>query len=545
MGVTGQVSIARVGRTVQIKETVGDIVSVFDANQSPALQSGDHITIYPGDFRDPMRENPITIPDDVYMTILPGAVVEYGNLRGPLDQRYAQIDGAVQNIADLNIAHQYVTQIEKQSPRVRVYPEEVSSASGASVPFTSFDNITGAIGSEVPFSGFDELAGAAEAAEEGDTVVVFPGRYTPVRNLFVDGVTWHFLEGAIVEYKPDFTDIYPHALFDDLKAVDGTTDPGGKSCTVQGDGQFIIGTPNAQPSDTSQFDQATVSSVDWRDWHMYGLLGVNNSGSSIDFEAKSVTMENYADAALKISGSGEVNVDVERLDMLDTLQVDNGLPTSQVPTFAMFNGVRPSLTSGKISVNVDKVKIEAPASPPVYFGIGLNHNPSRRNTFTGEVDFSVGESEADDPQTNSDFIRFSDATSPSKLVFKDSTLLEGNAGVALQGATGPGLPVTTFIVKNSEISTKDVSGFPPISLSGNPDGFDFHLSGCTLLTGEDIDFTVNQINTFSIGNRTNETNFKIKVYDQCFADAPVENFEEILHDELNSISWTGEVTSLS
>jgi len=547
MGVTGQISIARVGRTVQIKEREEDISSVFDSNQSPTLQPGDHVTLYPGDYREPMRKSSIAIPENVFLTILPGAVVEYGNLRGPLDQRYTYIEGATQNIADLNIAHQYTTQVEKQSPRVRVYPEDVTSASGASVPFSSFDNVTGAIGSEVPFSGFDELAAAADAAEAGDTIIVFPGRYTPVRNLFVNGVTWHFLDGAIVEYTPGFENIYPHALFDDLKSVDGTSDPGGKSLSVQGNGEFIIGTPNPQPSGLSSFDSSTISTVDWEGWHMYSLLGVNNSSSNVDFEAKRVEMRDYIDGAIKLSGTGEVNIDVEKIDILDSLQTDSALPTSQIPAFAVFNGVRPSLVSGNISIEVGDLNIKTGSTPPAYFAIGLNHNSSRREPFEGSVKFRIEKSETNVPQTNSDFIRFSDSSSPKKLTLEGSTLLEGNAGIALQGTTGPtgSLPVTKLIIKNSEISTANVPSTPPVTLSGDSDGFDVHFSGSRFLTGEDIDFTASNISTFSVGNLTNSTDFDIKVYDQCFADAPVEDFDSILHDELNNISWSSEVKPLS
>lgn len=544
MGVTGQISIARVGRTVQIKEREEDIISVFDPNQSPTLQPEDHVTLYPGDYRKAMRQNSIAIPEDVFLTILPGAVVEYGNLRGPLEQRYTYIEGAIQNIADLNIAHQYTTQVEKQSPRVRVYPEEVTSASGASVPFSSFDNITGAIGSEVPFSGFDELAAAASAAESGDTIIVFPGRYTPARNLFVDGATWHFLDGAIVEYAPSFKSTYPHALFDDLKSVDGKSDPGGKSLSVQGNGEFIIGTPSPQPSDLSSFDSNTVSTVDWEGWHMYSLLGVNNSSSNAHFEAKRIEMKNYADGAVKLSGTGEVHIDIETVDIQDSIEADSSLPTSQIPAFAIFNGVRPSLVSGNVSVEVGNLNIKASATPPVYFSVGLNHNKSRRDPFEGSVEFQIGESETDDPQTNSEFIRFSDS-SPKRLALDSSTLLEGNAGVVLQATDESDLPITKLVVKNSEISTAGVPSTPPITLSGDSGGLDVHLSGARLLTGEDVDFNASNIDTFSVGNLTNSTDFEIKIYDQCFADAPVEDYEEILHDELNSISWTSDVEPLS
>ena len=545
MGVTGQISIARVGRTVQIKEREEDVISVFDSNQSPTLQPRDHVTLYPGDYREPMRKNPIAIPEDVFLTILPGAVVEYGNLRGPLDQRYAYIEGAVQNIADLNISHQYITQVAKQNPRVRVYPEEVVSASGASVPFSNFDNIAAAVGSEVPFNGFDELAAAADVAESGDTIVVFPGRYTPVRNLFVNGVTWHFLNGAIVEYAPDFENIYPHALFDDLKSVDGTSYPGGKSMSVQGNGEFIVGTPNPQPSDKNSFNSSTVSTVDWEGWHMYSILGVNNSSSNVDFEAKRIEMKDYADSAVKLSGTGEVNIDIERVDVLNSIEADSSLPTSQIPTFAVFNGIRPSLISGNVSIEVDDLNIKTDSS--FYFAVGLNHNISRREPFEGNVTLQIKESRTGVPQTNSDFIRFSDSSSPKKLIMKGSTLLEGNSGVFLQGTTGPtgNLPVTKLIIKDSEISTENVSEVVPITLSGDPDGFDVHLSESRLLTGGEVDFNASEINTFSVKNSTNSTDFDIKVYNQCFADAPIEDYESILHDELNNISWNSEVNSLS
>lgn len=526
MGITGQVSLARVGQNVRILEQTSDIIDVFDPNSTPALQAQDHVTLYPGDFRQALSANPITIPENVFLTILPGAIVQYGNIRGPLATRYENINGAIENIADLNIADQYTTQVEQQFPRVRVYPEQVQTQTGESVPF----------------SGFDSLDEAATAAQPGDTVVVFPGDYFPTSNLFVDNVTWKFLEGSIIEYKPEFSSTYPHALFDDLKSVDGEDDPGGKTCRVFGDAEFIIGTQSAQPTSFATFDSSTTSAADWEEWHMYSVLGVNNSSSTVDFEAKRIRMENFADAAVKLSATDEVSVDVETVEMTDTLDLDQDISTvaGEVPTFCVINGILPSLTSGEIDVNVGNLEMNTSASTlPVYFVTGLNHDTQNRNPYEGSIEISASEVETPGPQFNSTFINFSSETSPEKLIIDETTTLENNSSIFLESSAAG--PTTKFVLKNSEISTVGNVDRPPLVLSGDPDGFDINLSEVWLLSGPNA----NQAADFAIQNNTGSTDFEIKVYGDSFADAPVQDYQQILNDVLDNIAWSEDVNSLS
>lgn len=553
MAITGQVSLARVGRSVQIFETTADLIDVFDPNTSPTLQEGDHITLYPGDFRDGLRDNPIQIPKDVYVTILPGALVGYDSLTGPLADRYSYISGQVSNIADLNIAQQYATQSGEQGTRVRIYPEQIQTA-GATVPFIEVEDL-------------DEAAETiSNSQNSGQTVVVFPGFYEPTSNLYFDNTTWYFLEGATVRYVPDFNQdstgekTYPHALFDDLKDADGEDDPGGKDIEVYGNGEFQVGTADPQPvrdysSNTELFDSTTQSAVDWKGWHLYSILAVNNSGSSAHFEAKKVQTEEYADGAFKLSATSDVNIQLEKGVVKSSIKQDTSLPSSLVPSFFVINGIPPSLDAGKIEIGVEDFFIEAGTSPDVRYGVALNHNPdpestngipNDRNPYNGDLQFEAKKARKADAQTGSQFIRVTTAASPNKFVIQNTFVKENNPGVIFESPpVSADAPETKVIIKNSEISTKNVLGQPPLDFSGNPNGFDASIHNSWFLTGESVNFEAASVSTFSIENNTGNTDWTIKVYGDSFGDAPIQNFNQILHNELNNFSWADDVQSIS
>jgi hypothetical protein len=542
MGITGQISLARVGRSVQIFERASDLIDVFDQNVSPTLEPNDHITLYPGDFRDVLKNNSIDIPNDIFVTILPGALVGYDTISGPLQDRYRYITGAIENISDLNIANQYTTETERQLSRIRIYPDEVN-------PTTSFEEV-------------DDLDKAAEIVETGETVVVFPGVYEPSRNLYVEGTTWKFLDGAIVRYNPEFEETssgtYPHALFDDLKDIDGVDDPGGKDVEVYGKGEFQVGTSTPQPlnlpsdygTGSELFDDATTSDIDWKAWNLYSILAVNNSSSSATFEARKVEMTEYADAAFKLSASNDVDINIEEGTIRSDIQDDSDVPTSLTPSFVVVNGV-PLTSSGtpSIDVNVSDFLIESGVSPNLRFAVGINHNPdpestndipNERNPFTGDLNFEVQEAVSNTDQTGSQFIRIANLSSPSTL-FVDNTHTGSNNGpILLNGST---VNTTKFVIKESALETS--GGQAPVELDGDPAGFDANIHNTFLLTNETVDFDLAAISTFSVSNFTGSVDFEVKIYGDSFGDAPIEDFREILHPELNNFSWSSDVEALS
>lgn len=530
MAVTGQISIARVGRSVQIFEEETDINDVFDPNASPRLQAGDHVTLYPGDFRPPLRDESITVPSNVFVTILPGAEVEYDIINGPLAQRYENIDGEIVNIADLNIADQYTTESETQSPRVRIYSEDSQTGQGLTIPF----------------EGYNELDSAAENAESGDTILVFPGTYMPQKNLFVNGVTWHFFEGAVVEYRREFDSAnqYPHALFDDSHDVDGESDTGGKDCNVSGEAEFRIGTENQQPDlGSTSFPSDTFSQVDWQTWQMYSIVGVN-SNSSINFEAKKIRMDDYADAAVKVSGGDEVNIDVGEVEAKSTIEQTytsgDAFPTTvALPAFCLLNGTDGTINAGDVSITVDEFKIEAKASSEnsVPFFVGFNDNAGRNN-FTGNIDLSIGETNFEEPQNQNQTIKLENDVTPEKMIVSDTTMFANSGGVAVAGSNPQNNPVTKLIIKETDITT-DNSTNAPLLFDGNGNGLDPHLDNSSFITGDTFN------DPYSIRDATFNSDFEIKVYSSCFADKPVQNFVDILHDELNGIQWTEDVELLS
>lgn len=74
------------------------------------------------------------------------------------------------------------------------------------------------------------LTAAKEAAQSGDTIIVYPGTYSE-NNLLKNGITWLFMPGAIVSYT-DPGSGPGYGIFDDRAT-------GAVTCRVHGHGQFI------------------------------------------------------------------------------------------------------------------------------------------------------------------------------------------------------------------------------------------------------------------------------------------------------------------
>lgn len=108
---------------------------------------------------------------------------------------------------------------------------------------------------------FKTLTAAKTAATSGDTIIVLPGTYTE-NNLLKNGVNWHFLAGAIVNYVDPGTGS-GYGIFDDRPT-------GACVSTISGDGEF-------------KYYGYRVITVG-----ILGMCNVTNAGSTIYFQCKRV-----------------------------------------------------------------------------------------------------------------------------------------------------------------------------------------------------------------------------------------------------------------
>jgi hypothetical protein len=127
MGLIGQISIARANTPLEQYYDVDDLSFIMQNEVVP----GDHVTLHPGDFRGEVFQ----VPDEVYLTILPGAVVEYApgfraqdfrqtgdvidNTSSPLpvNARYPEIGGNVENVIDMNLASEWAFEEDLETLR--------------------------------------------------------------------------------------------------------------------------------------------------------------------------------------------------------------------------------------------------------------------------------------------------------------------------------------------------------------------------------------------------------------------------------------------
>lgn len=516
MAITGQISLARAGQTVQVFQNVSDLGAIFDSNSTPSLQNFDHITLYPGDFTG---IETIEIPEtpEVYLTILPGAKVDYTfrldeiNRADRIEERYEDFTGAVRNIADLNIAHLYETTVEKQLSRVRRY---LPGESEVPEPFVEYNN----------------LDDAAEDASSGETIVVFPGNYNPQNNLLVDGVDWKFLSGAEVTFSPETFEGYPYALFDDSKTPTGESKGSKANASIFGNGEFIIGRAFQNATKTAD------TNSDWEGWHKYCLLAASNSSSNIDFEADTVRLEQKIDAAVKYANASKLDVNIETLEFgplneaSETVKTGTFSSVSEVPlpAFMVVNGhIGSSSENEQIDISIGEVVVEegeeAPRESFPYLVSGTN--PNSNNSFSGNVRVSAEKGKGLDLKRSIFFPESLDH-GPKKLLIENS-MVSGNISFA-----GSSFQNTRLIIKESEVRDESEA---PLTVSGNGENIDIALSGAWLLS---------ENATNSIKNETGDTNVTLKAYNNSFANLPIEDFKEILHDQINNVAWSEDVNSI-
>jgi hypothetical protein len=552
MAITGVVSLARSGETVRVFQSPSDLNEIFDPNSTPVLQPFDHVTLYPGDFTN---IDPIEIKNDIYLTILPGAQLEYtfdlqeSDRTQRLSDRYEHIEGKIENVADLNIAHLYETTIEKQLARVRRY----KSGSGESLD----DSMT-------PFVEYTNLSEAAEDAREGETIVVFPGDYNVDSNLLVDGVDWKFLSGATVTFEPDYSyenedentiEVYPHALFDDSKDVKGVPDSGSVEAKIYGKGEFIIGQTEIGNFGNGTETQDAATGTDWDNWHKYSLIALSNASSKVKFEAEEIKVKktkknenenivevsSFLDGVVKYTKAESLKINVNTLRFGSKAKTGNNVTgqdgntdalfsgkEAPFPTFMIINGHNgTSLENELIDVNVKNVVVEEASEeenrklPYLISGV----NPNNKNKFKGKIK-TCFENHKGLEKKRAIYFPSDVGHVPEKLLVQNSKI---HGEIFFAGSS----QTTKIILKRSEIYNSSGS---PLILTGNSFGLDVSLSETWLLSNNA---------EYSIKNETGDTDFEIKAYQNSFANLPVQNFEQLLHDELNNLAWSEDVESIS
>ncbi len=552
MAITGQVSLARVGEDVKVFNEEEDINDIFDPAASPLLQPFDHVTLYPGDFTE---IEAFDVPSDVYVTILPGAAVRYGvdNLGDAsqldrLSDRYRDIGGAVENVADLNLSSEFKTSVEKQYARVRVYIPEDQVGDRYPNPYFEYNTLDAAI----------------ETVNPGDEVIVFPGTYYPSKNLLVDDVSWKFLPGTKVVWDPDFerdldtsdpsNNVYPHGLFDDSKDLNGLVDGSSKSANILGDATFVIGTeadgdgngqrllPRLEDSDyLSYYNDETEANSDWREWHKYSLLSISNNSSDVTFEARRVVVENVIDGVVKFSKCNSLDIDIDTVEVksgqdagenVKNIEYIDGTPLNpKVPAFFILNGNQNAAAAdGDVGVDISNFVVET--QNPFYLLTALNHSTTGDNERfafdNGTLSFSVEEAETG--ENFEEAIGFA-KHSPDEISVEDSKLL--SPIVYEPNADSP----TELIIKESEVSGGSDYA---LTVSGDATNFGISLSGAWLLS--DANLSVKDDTDAASGGGS--TNLEIKAYKNSFANKEIENFEDALHEEINNVIWTEDVESI-
>lgn len=527
MALTGVVSLARSGETVRVFQNESDLNNVFDPNSSPTLQPLDHITIYPGDFTN---IDPIVIKEKQYLTILPGAKVNYNFVfdedgeEGSLERRYEDFSGAVENIADLNLANRYQLSYEKQLARVRRYKTGSEEEEG-----------------KAPYEEYNQIDQAIEDASIGETIVVFPGDYNPENNLLKNEVTWKFLPGSTITFNPDYQS-YPHALFDDSKNTTGGDDGSSVNTEIYGKGEFIIGRKD---------NPTPVNNDDWVDWHKYSLLAVSNSNSDIKFEAETVRVQRlgeledgttgkvdtYLDAIVKYENAKKLDLNIETVEFGSKHKVGNEIPSGgSFPTFLVVNGYTGSSAENEIidleveNIVIEEVKGSDTRETFPYLISGVNPNNNKR--FNGKLKANFGGYSGVKDERGIYFPQIADDDTGDDITHAPEIILKNSNIHGQLYFAGPAAGSSKLILKENEIYNPSNA---PLVLAGDSSGIDLSLSGMWLLSDDA---------TYSIKNETGNTGFEIKVYQNSFANLPIQHFKETLHDELNNIAWSEDVESI-
>lgn len=139
---------------------------------------------------------------------------------------------------------------------------------------------------------FLTLGAAKTAASSGDTIVVYPGAYTPTANLAKNGVNWYFYPGTTV----NATGTWGGGIFDD--SIYGAN--GAVSFVVSGEGVF-----NYSPSD--------ITAIDNNDFDSAGAVSLTNASSVVWFRASKIINGNGAAASscCVFQANGQIFIDCD------------------------------------------------------------------------------------------------------------------------------------------------------------------------------------------------------------------------------------------
>ena len=149
---------------------------------------------------------------------------------------------------------------------------------------------------------FKTLTKAKTAAASGDTIMVLPGTYNE-NNLAKNGVNWHFLTGAVVEYSGTGAGVLSAALFD-------TAQTGGAATfKVTGNGVFKTTNSSNYIHAFSFTNSADVVTLQFDRIESRGAA-INSDGSltAAGNEAKSTAI-----TTINLGGSNESVLNIDRI----------------------------------------------------------------------------------------------------------------------------------------------------------------------------------------------------------------------------------------
>ncbi len=152
----------------------------------------------------------------------------------------------------------------------------------------------------VPFA---TLTAAKNGASSGDIIVVLPGTYNE-NNLVMNGVNWHFLNGAVVQYTGSGAGAAGAAIFDTSSTFTGVST---SSFKVTGNGVFkTTGTnvrgfslANSGDAVTLEFERAETTGDT-----------INNRGT---LSITAVEAKSAGGTAILLSGASESVVNIDRI----------------------------------------------------------------------------------------------------------------------------------------------------------------------------------------------------------------------------------------
>jgi len=298
---------------------------------------------------------------------------------------------------------------------------------------------------------FMTLASARDAAQSGDTIVVLPGTYDE-NDLAKDGVNWHFLPGAIVDY-----DGSGDALFD--------TTGGAMAFKVTGHGVFK--TSSGTVRGVYLANSGDDVSIEFDEFETSGSTLVSKGAlTAVGHRIRSLVSD-----ALYIEGSSNNNIDVRHVEADTGIGVHiNASSTSCVVRIRSFeivsNGdVALGFTGG--TAYIDAYEIKSTTDQAVAYDSYGNHPLHLRVNRIVSTASGGGQ-----PAITIDL---GSGSSPGQLRLYDCILISQNSSYSITSVTAGARYVLVMGTcygnkdKDSYITFKGVAG-------GNPDFYQSDLS---------------------------------------------------------------------